>query len=127
MFEINAFDEKKQEGTWVEYGGGEFLISWAHNPKFQKAYKRITKPYKKQIDKDTLDGELSTKLLCEAFAETILLDWKNVSSDGVEIKYSREAAMGALINNPEFRDFVAGFSAELENFKKEEVEEVSKK
>lgn len=129
MFNIDSFDDNKQEnGTWVKYGGSEFLIAASDNPKYIRTVSRLVKPYKKQIEKGGLDPEVSADLTCEAMAEAVLLDWKKVrDSTGKEVTYSKEIAKTALIKNKELRNFVSEFSQEFDNFRREEISEVSGK
>lgn len=129
MFIINSVDENKQEeGVWKEYGGGRFLIAYARNDKFVKTLNRLRRPYQKQVDKGTLDTKIADGIYCEAMATGILLDWEDVYDDtGKEVAYSKEVAKGALMNDTDFREFVSEVSTELENYRKEEIEQKVKK
>lgn len=129
MFIINSVDEVKQEeGIWKSYGGAQFLIAYARNNQFVKTLNRLRKPYQKQIDKGTLDTKIADGIYCESMASGLLLDWKDVYDDtGDKIAYSKEIAKAALMNDPDFREFISEVSTELENYRKEDIEDKVKK
>jgi hypothetical protein len=64
-FNIYSVDEAKQsEGTWVEFEGSEFCIAYANNPTFLKEKKRLERPFKRQIERGTMNaGSLVKHLL----------------------------------------------------------------
>lgn len=124
MFTISEQENPRLEGgTWAEYNGGEFLIAHAGSLRFQRALSRLQKPHRRKMEKGEMDPADSRKLLIQALAEAILLDWKGVkNSAGEDVAYSVKSAITALTNDPAFREFVMEFSAEMENFRKEEAE-----
>lgn len=113
-----------EQGTWVEYRGGEFLIAHAGNLKFQRALNRLQRPHRRKLEKNEMDPGDQRKLLIQAIAEGILLDWKGVKdSKGGDVPYSVKMAVTALTNDESFREFIMEYSAEMENFRREEIEE----
>src|SRR5690554_5834285 len=110
-FIIDSFDKAKQEdGNWVTLDGSEFCIAYARNTRFIKTLNRLRKPYQRQLDKGTLDPETADDIFCEALADAILVDWKDViDSAGNTIPYSKEIAKQALVGNPELREFVSEY------------------
>lgn len=117
-------NETLEQGTWVGYRGGEFLIAHAGNLKFQRAMNRLQRPYRRKIEKNEMDPGDQRKLLIQAIAEGILLDWKGVKdSKGENVSYSVKTAATALTNDEAFREFVMEFSAEMENYRREEMTE----
>lgn len=129
-FVVKQFNKETQkEGQWVEFEGADLLIAYAQNPEFQKAHRQLTKPFRRQLEKGTLDVEKEEELLCEAMATGLLLDWKRVKfeEDGDDVPYTQDLAKQALILNPELREFVAGFSYELDNFRNKDIESTAKK
>lgn len=128
MFIIDAFDETKQEdGEWFEFEGAEFLIASVESPKFIRTYERLQKPYKKS--RSEISQETSLKLICEALADAVLLDWRNVYQSAAKkpVEYSKETAKQALIKNKKLREFVTEVAAEQDNYLRAEVAEVSGK
>lgn len=112
-----------EEGSWTEYQGSSFKIAYAGSTRFARVKDRIEKPHRRMIEKGQVDPADQKKWLIQALAEAILLDWKKVSDeDGNEVPYSKAAAVQALTNSEDFRDFVMTFSMELANFREAQKE-----
>jgi hypothetical protein len=127
-FNIYSVDEAKQsEGTWVEFEGSEFCIAYANNPTFLKEKKRLERPFKRQIERGTMNEEDQRRITCEALATGVLVDWKNVTDGKKEIPYSKEIAAEALRLNPDLLGFVVEVAADIANYKKEDVEATASK
>jgi len=124
------FDEstvdKESDGVWQEYEGSEFRIAHMGNMGFQREFARLQRPYKRDIAKDRLDPSTAQKIMCQAMAKHVLLDWRNVKGKDGEVAYSTEKAYSLLNRNSSFRRFVVDFATELDNFRAEELEEVGK-
>lgn len=133
MFIANSFDSaKKETGVWTDFEGARLKIASQRNDAYTRTLKRLSRPYERQMQKGKLDPQTSVALLCEAMATDILVDWEGVGEldakgNAVEVEYSVEKAKEFLIDNPELREFVASFSEDLENFKKEDVAATAKK
>ena len=127
-FTIGTVDKsKQQEGVWEEFEGSEFLIAYAQNPTFLREKERLERPFKRQIERNKLSGEEHKRILCKALAAGVLLDWRGVTDGTKEIEYDQEIAAQELQDNPEFLDFVVNVSADVANYKREEVERKAKK
>lgn len=116
-----------ETGVWTEFSGSKFKIAHAGNMQFQRTLNKLQLPYRKQIDKGSIDPAVSKELLCKAMASGLLLDWKQViNSKNEEIPYSTEMAVIALQNNDDLRDFVQEFSTDLDNFRCDRVKDEGK-
>ena len=116
--------EKEQEGVWHEMGEGlEMRIARIGNPKYQKRFQALSKPHRRAIRRGTLADEVAEKLMVQCLSETIVLDWKGLEEDGVEIPYSVENAVRLLMDYPELRNYVNDIANELEGYQAEEDEE----
>lgn len=125
-FIIDEQNEQIEQGKWFDFRESKFLIASSASLKFMRTMTRMQKPFRRQIEKNQLDPADNQKILVNAMAESIVLDWKNVvGRDRVEVPYSREAAAKAL-KDPSFREFVMEISADLANFREEESEEEEK-
>lgn len=72
------------------------------NQKYVKALERITRPYKRQIQLQTLPNEKSDKIRMQVFIEAILQKWEHIQDEnGNEISYSADAAMKLFEQLPE--------------------------
>jgi|SRR4249920_1572132 hypothetical protein len=127
MLNIDQGMPLAETGSWASYAGSEFLIAHLTSIRFQRELATLQQPYRKKIESGSMDPKVSKELLCKAMARGLVLDWKKVvDSSQNEIPFSVEAAYKALMNNPEFREFISDFAANLENFREAELEEVGK-
>ncbi len=97
---LNAKRDPKlaREGTWVsdipDMGDLELKVRGLNTPEFNQARaKRIRKAPRewKQMD-GTLTPERDLQVFKEALAEACLLDWKNLTEDGKEVKFTDKRA-----------------------------------
>jgi hypothetical protein len=126
--DISKFQTSKsaeEEGIWVDVDGNGTKVKVAriNNARYKKYFQKITKPYKRQIRNGTLAEELAEKLLVDALANTILLDWQGFTKEGADFPYSVDNARSFLQESADFRDFVSDAANEMENFRGEELEE----
>lgn len=120
--------DKKDSGVWTTYEGSEFLIASSSNPKYAKALVANQRPFKKQIEKGTIDPDDASNLLAKSIAQGLLLDWRGVqNSAGEDVPYTLEAAVGVLKAVPSFREFVMEFAQDEDAYKREQVKETTKK
>jgi hypothetical protein len=124
MFKVKSFSgDKRTNGVWcaindLDKTEGEFKIASISSFGFQNYYQSIQKPYERK--KDQLTPEVQQRLLCQALAKHILLDWRSVSFDGEnETPFTQEAAFEALTENPELLEFVQTQALNIANFKNE--------
>ncbi len=115
------------EGVWIPVCEGiEVKIARMGNEKFQKAYRRLCKPHRNLIRQGLLDSATEKRLLKEALAEGVLLDWRGLKQDGAPLAYSREAALKLLTELKDFADFVADEARRLDNFRERDLEDAEK-
>ena len=108
-------------GVWVEVGINdhnrepiEILISRmsAANKRYTKELNRVTKPHQSAIQNDAMDNDLAKKMLQEVFADTILLDWKNLpkseltgdDKDTELLEFNRDNALALFKELPDMYD-----------------------
>lgn len=115
-------DEKVNGGITVNYLGVPLIIARANNDHFKKVFRTLTKPYQRDIDRNTLDNAVAEDLLCKALAQTILVGWDKSKFPG-NIEYSVENAEQLLKNDPDCRIFVTNVSQDAENFYREDRED----
>ncbi len=117
-------DQKLEEdGKWEDFGDGcKLLIARAGNKKWKDCWKKISKPYRKQIKRETISETKADELIIEAMAMAILLDWENLRDGKELIEYSKENAIKVL-SIPDFREIVSEISQSMENYQNELDEE----
>ncbi len=94
MFKADPSLEK--DGVWLEYGEADgkpvrILIARAGgaNTAYTKRLEALVKPYRRQIQTETIDPEQVQKLLKQAYAETVVLGWENVTdAEGNPLPFS---------------------------------------
>lgn len=82
MYKTNPGLEEK--GVVIEYGEGvEITIARAggQNKKFAKVLTRLTKSHRRAIQTDTLDEKIGRRIMLQAYAQTIVKDWKGITKD----------------------------------------------
>jgi len=115
---------KEQEGVWYDIAEGlRMKIARIGNPLYQKRFQALSKPYRRSIRRGTLSDDVAEKLLVQCLSETIVLDWEGVEDEGMEIPYSKDAAVTLLTKYPELRNYINDIANELEGFQEELNEE----
>lgn len=141
LYKTFSLDENlEQSGILINYGDVRFRIARAggSNNKFRRLLQGKLKPYRRQIDNDTMDDSVSERLLLEVYAESVILGWetKVVAEDGSEkwepwvegpggehLDFTRDNCIRVLADLPElFRD-IRSMADKAANFRKEEEEE----
>jgi len=120
--------ERELNGVWVDYEEGELLIARMGNPMNRKVYQRLMKPYEQKQQRGTLPTHIKEQVVCQCYAETLLLDWRNlVDEEGNPIEYSQDIAYQALLNDQDLREFVELQSTNQSLFRDELIEKSSGK
>jgi hypothetical protein len=119
---VDNSTKKQAEGVWTKFGGSKFKVASTTSTKFQRALNRLQAPYRKKIEKGTLDPKISKEILCQAMADALLVDWEDVEDANKQpVPFSPELAFKALMNNDDLKDFLSDFGQDLENFRAEEI------
>lgn len=132
-----AFDLKKQfetdeqlevEGVWEELDddGAAILVARVGNKAYLKEYQKVPIGIRRQLDNNTLPEGMGETIINKMLARTILLDWKDLSDDGVKIAYNFDNALKMLSQYKDFREFVWAIANDLSRFREEELEEAGK-
>jgi hypothetical protein len=107
------------------------------NKKFEKAFLAKMKPYRHQMETDTLKDAVANRLMIELYVDTIVLEWsvKNEEGkyvpgihglDGSILTYSRENAITIFEKFPDLFKDVQAQSRKSSLFKALEAEETAK-
>lgn len=127
MINIDQVNPLLTEGVWTEFEGSRFLVTHMSNVAFQRAVMRRQAPYKSKIEKGTLDPAITRKLMSQAMADALVLDWKDVTGEDKQpVAFSTEACFKALQNHHDLRDFLSEFAMNLDNFAQEAKDKMSK-
>jgi hypothetical protein len=112
----------EETGAWADYReGSKIKVARIGNMKFQRALASQSRK-----NKANTDPERETKILCEAIAETVLLDWDGFTRNGAALPYSKDEAASLLFASMDFRNEVVEIATDMETFRNKRVGESSK-
>lgn len=96
--------KRETEGAWVDYRPGVRLrIARVNNPNYDALLRKLGKPYRSQLRREDLAGDVLDDIVRKVFAETVLLDWEGIEDDdGKPVPYSKEQALAYLTDIPDF-------------------------
>lgn len=111
-FETNP--ELEKQGIVLEYGdnskgkpiGIRIARAGGSNSAYNKRLEVLVKPYRRQIQTETIDNKVLEKLVLQAFAETVVLGWENVEDrDGNDMEHNVENVIKLFTDLPDlFKD-----------------------
>jgi hypothetical protein len=83
---------------------GKFKLKRAggRNVQFIKQFSSRTRPYRRQIQTDTMNEAKARQIMAEVFASTVVLGWENVTGpDGEPLLFSYANCVKLLTDLPE--------------------------
>lgn len=128
IHELFATDDKIETEGFTHFITDEISFTLARaggsNTRFIKVMEQKTRPYRRQIADETMDTSLANKLLIEAFAETVVLGWKGITTpDGKEVKFSPENAITLFNQLPDLFNELRESAGNQSNYRAGEVRE----
>ena len=108
QFETNR--ELEKTGIILDYGFNskkqpiQIRIARAGgaNERYSKLLEVRTKPYRRQIQNDTLDNAVAEKITKEVYAQTVVLGWNGVEDrDGNEMPFTQENCVKLFTDLPD--------------------------
>lgn len=89
--------DREVNGISLNYGDFRVLIARAGgaNKNYLKMFQKLTQPYRRAIDTNTMSNELQIEVLIEVFARSVILNWETLV-DG-EWKVGIEDEKGKII------------------------------
>ena len=100
----------EKEGVVLTYGMNsknkpiEIRIARAGgaNVRYNKLLEAATKPYRRQLQNETMDNELAEQITQKVYAQSILLGWENVEDEnGVELSFNVDNCMKLFKDLPD--------------------------
>lgn len=132
-FKTDANLEKS--GIELEYGenskGQPILIRIARaggaNSSYNKRLEVLTKPYRRQIQTETIDNKVLEKIVAQAFAETVVLGWEGVEDeDNNELTFSVDNVVKLFNDLPDLYKDIQEQAQKTALFRQEILEADSK-
>ena len=119
---------EKERGVDIDFGPNasiRILRAGGSNAKYARAFARITKPHRRQMDAGTLDEELSKELHAEIYAEAIVIGWKGICQreTGEPIPFNKEEVIKFMLAVPEVFQIIKNSAESMDTFRQEEIEE----
>lgn len=112
-------DLESIEGIWLEFPGNRrfhVLRAGGSNTRFVSAYQAALRPYRKQLQKRTMDPGLLDRLTLDVYARHVIKGWEGITSKGQEIPYTVQACIAFFSVVPEMFDEVMEQASDSSNF-----------
>jgi len=127
IYDVFATDKgMERTGIELDYGKlGKIRIARAGgaNNRFTKVLEQKTRPYRRQMDADTMDEDVANTLLIEAFAETVVLGWEGIKDRNKQpMPFTRENVIKLFTDLPELFTDVREQAMKAANFRELGVE-----
>ena len=111
-------------GVTLEYPGFSITIHRAGgaNKKFAQILSVKMKPYRHQFDRGILDEETSKRIMLEAYAEGVVVGWKDVrDADGNEMIFNKENVVKLFSDLPDLFNDIRTQAENVALFREEEA------
>ena len=122
----NAFpaDHKKAtDGVWVDVSGGLWFLLTYYN----STVAQLT--FHDNIQKNKAGDEDKKNIVINAMHETLIeevvLDWKDLQENGVDVEYSKDELRRILTEYIGLDAILMEEAGRIENFKREQLEEIA--
>lgn len=119
--------DMERSGIRLNYGNGVCIIiarAGGSNTRFAKVFEAKTRPYRRQIESETLDPLVAESLLVQAFVESVILGWEGVKDRyGDDLLFTREHAIKLFTELPDLFADVREQATKAANFRAHDVED----
>lgn len=121
---IKLFEAENENGTIPTF----YLARMAStNKAYQKAMEAKTRPYRRQIELNTMSEETAIKINIDVFCDTILKGWENVSDEaGNALPFNKQNAVKLMTDLPDVLDRLTVEAKNIENFRASSLEDEAK-
>ena len=93
------------------------------NERYSKLLELRTKPYRRQIQNETLDNAVAEKITKEVYAQTVVLGWNGVEDrDGNDMPFTQENCVKLFTDLPDLWSDVQSQSTRASLFRAEILE-----
>lgn len=123
--ELGSNEQAEIEGVWSHLGEtAKVKVARLGNPVAQKAYRKLPKAIRSQIEKGHMGNKQAIQFLSKFLATHILKDWFDLADEGKALPaYSTEAGAKFLLKHRRFRDCIWDLSVDDDLFNVEEIKE----
>ena len=92
------------------------------NRKYQRVTRRVIRPHQRKLQNGNLDPEISDKLMREIYAESVIVGWSGITSDGQDVPFNKTNCVAFLESFPEVFDAIQDEAQRIANFIVEQKE-----
>ncbi len=121
---------KEVEGFWYSVNkkvSVKLARAGGSNLAFTKAMEEKTREHRKRggaLEGDRMDIELATDIMKQAFAETIILDWKGFTNKkGKTVSYTAKVAYDTMVALPDLFNELRDAAGEAANYRSEDIQD----
>lgn len=120
--------EAEEKGVWESLNdkGARIKVARAGNAKFQREYGRIPRYIRQRLDNGSLPENEADEYNARVMAKSIVMDWENLTDDGVVIPYSEETAYQMLKKYKDFRAYVYELALNQQRFFEASIQDDTK-
>ena len=128
----------EKDGVEIDFDDLKVVLARAGgaNTKFKHVFQQVSKPYRHQINNETLEDDVATRILAITYAKTVIKgiavlktrgekEEDNVwvegvpTEDGKILPYNEVNVIALLVNLPEFFKDLQEISANVGNYRKD--------
>ena len=125
----------EQQGVWVkpiidEESDIAFLLArmFRTNRKWAGRISKVYRQHKRKIDTGAMPDEQANKISLNIFCESVLLDWRGITTDeGKAIPYTPEEGIKLLNELPDLYDYLKAEAEEAATYQDEVAESTAEK
>lgn len=96
---------QEAEGVDLSYPGGvkiKIARAGGSNLAFKKAFERLARRYRRQLELEILPLDVQNKLLQEVYADTVVLGWEGVTDElGRPMEHTRDNVLKLFTDLPD--------------------------
>ena len=122
-------EANESEGVWLKFPGDrriKILRAGGANKRYARIFQQAIKPYKRQLDRGSLDADVSDRIMREVYAKTIVVGWMGIhDADGNTVAFSQGNVIEFFTAFPEIFTDVIDCAGEMANFQEHEVAEAA--
>lgn len=120
-------DREASTGIWFKFPEGRRFLclrAGGSNRKFLRAFQTAIKPYRRQMDRGTMDPDKSDEIMREVYARTVILDWDGIKdSAGQAVPFSTPNVVEFMSAFPELFNDLVTLCSDAAQFSEEALEE----
>lgn len=120
-------DLESVDGVWIAFPNDRqlrVLRAGGSNKAFLRVFQALSKPYKRQLEKGTLDPDESDRVMREVYARTVIMDWRGIlDTKGKPVPFNHENCIAFLEKFPEIFNDIVAIASDMATFAERRLEQ----